>query len=77
MLSLYVRMKILYAISVLSFCLLLWAGVAIMRHIRRVPIDPSEPEAHPDLTPDPDTARRRFKSAAPSGTKTSPGPKLS
>ncbi len=28
-------MKILFAISVLSFCLLLWAAVAITRHIRR------------------------------------------
>jgi len=74
-------MKILYAISVLSFCLLLWAAVAIVRHIRRAPttpLAPSDPESHPALTPD--TARRRFPSAAPtphSAVKPHPGPRLS
>jgi hypothetical protein len=33
-------MKILFAIALLSFCLLLWAAVAITRHIRRGQFEP-------------------------------------
>jgi hypothetical protein len=65
-------MKILFAISVLSFCLLLWAAVGITRHIRRSQADklshadpqPIATQSAPAGDPLKSTHRPRYASAS-------------
>jgi hypothetical protein len=49
LLSFDLPMGILYAISILAFCALLWAALSIARHVRksRPPASPNEDLPHP------------------------------